>query len=87
MKKFAEKHDLVKIAGIMVLISVLLTWVIPQGYFSGAELTSNDITRVGIFDFFTHGLHYLVLCSIDGTARPTDPGSSRRALPRAPRFD
>lgn len=56
MKKFAEKHDLVKIAGIMVLISVLLTWVIPQGYFSGAELTSNDITRVGIFDFFTYGL-------------------------------
>ena len=45
MKKFAEKHDLVKIAGIMVLISVLLTWVIPQGYFSGAELNSNDITK------------------------------------------
>lgn len=56
MKKFAEKHDLVKIAGIMVLITVLLTWVIPQGYFSGSELTSNDITRIGIFDFFTYGL-------------------------------
>lgn len=56
MKKFAEKHDLVKIAGIMVLITVLLTWVIPQGYFSGSELISNDITRIGIFDFFTYGL-------------------------------
>lgn len=56
MKKFAEKHDLVKIAGIMVLISVLLTWIIPQGYFNGGELVTNDITRIGIFDFFTYGL-------------------------------
>lgn len=56
MKKFWEKHDLVKIAGIMVVISVLLTWVIPQGYFSGTALSVGDITRVGIFDFFTYGL-------------------------------
>lgn len=56
MKKFFEKHDLVKISGIMILITVLLTWVIPQGYFSGTEFAINDITRIGIFDFFTYGL-------------------------------
>lgn len=56
MKKFWEKHDLVKMAGIMVLISVILTWVIPQGYFQGTSLTVGDITRVGIFDFFIYGL-------------------------------
>jgi uncharacterized ion transporter superfamily protein YfcC len=56
MKKFWEKHDLVKLAGIMVLVSVLLTWIIPQGYFQGSSLTVGDITRVGIFDFFTYGL-------------------------------
>ncbi|MDD4187984.1 MAG: hypothetical protein PHX04_04400 [Bacilli bacterium] len=56
MKKFWEKHDLVKIAGIMVLFTVLLTWIIPQGYWSGSELTITEITRVGIFDFFTYGL-------------------------------
>ena len=56
MKKFWEKHDLVKIAGIMVLFVVLLSWVIPQGYWSGSELMVSDITRVGIFDFFTYGL-------------------------------
>lgn len=56
MKKFWEKHDLFKVAGIMVLFTVLLTWLIPQGYLSGAELTIGEVTRVGIFDFFTYGL-------------------------------
>ena len=55
-----------------------------RGLHEGRQVLVRDL---GGFDFFTHGLHYLVLCSIDGTARPTDPGSSRRALPRAPRFD
>lgn len=56
MKKFWEKHDLVKVSGIMVLLTVVLTWIIPQGYFSGTSLSAGEITRVGIFDFFTYGL-------------------------------
>jgi uncharacterized ion transporter superfamily protein YfcC len=56
MKKFWEKHDLVKMAGFMVLLTVILTWLIPQGYFSSTSLSVGDITRVGIFDFFTYGL-------------------------------
>lgn len=56
MKKNEKKHGLVKVAGIMVLISVLLTWVVPQGSFQGSGITVTEITRVGIFDFFTYGL-------------------------------
>lgn len=56
MKKFFEKHDLVKIAGIMVILTVLLTWIIPQGTWQGTELAVGEITRVGIFDLFTYGL-------------------------------
>ncbi len=56
MKKFWEKYDLVKIAGIMALFTVLLTWLIPQGQWQGTELVVNEISRVGIFDFFTYGL-------------------------------
>ena len=55
MKKFWEKHDLVKLSGLMVLITVLMTWVFPKGYYQG-ELVVEEITRVGIFDFFTYGL-------------------------------
>ncbi len=56
MKKNEKKHDLVKVAGIMVLFTVLLTWVIPRGMFQGTTLNVTEITRVGIFDFFTYGL-------------------------------
>lgn len=56
MKKSEKKHDLVKVAGIMVLITVLLTWIVPQGMFQGSGINVTEITRVGIFDFFTYGL-------------------------------
>ena len=56
MKKNDGKHNLVKVAGIMVLITVILTWIIPQGMFQGSGITVSEITRVGIFDFFTYGL-------------------------------
>ena len=56
MKKFFEKHDLIKISFIMILITALLSWVVKQGYFNAGELVSNDYTRIGIFDFFTYGL-------------------------------
>ena len=56
MKKLGEKHGLVKVAGIMVLLTVLLTWIIPQGMFQGTEISVTEITRVGLFDFFTYGL-------------------------------
>lgn len=56
MKEKGNKHDLVKIAGLMILLTVILTWIIPQGYFSGSGVTVGDITRIGIFDFFTYGL-------------------------------
>jgi len=55
MKKFWEKHDLFKVAGIMVIITVLMTWVIPQGYFQN-EFTIGEITRVSLFDFINYGL-------------------------------
>lgn len=56
MKKFFEKHDLVKISLIMIMITVLLSWVVKQGYFNAGELTVGEITRVGMFDFVTYGL-------------------------------
>lgn len=56
MKKFFEKHDLVKIALCMIALTVILSWIIPQGYFNAGELTTGEITRIGMFDFVTYGL-------------------------------
>ena len=55
MKKFFEKHDLVKIALIMIAFTVVLSWIIPQGYFNAGELVKGEITRVGMFDMVTYG--------------------------------
>lgn len=55
MKKFFEKYDLIKISGILILLSVVLTWFIPQGYYQG-EMVVNEITRIGLTDIFNYGL-------------------------------
>ena len=51
MKKFFEKNDKVKIVGILIIITVLLTWFIKAGTFNGSTYTYGEITRTGIFDF------------------------------------
>lgn len=56
MKKFFEKHDLFKLAGIFVLISVILSWVISYSYYTDGTLASEEITRIGVFDLTTYGL-------------------------------
>ena len=56
MKKFFEKYDLIKISGILVLLAVFLTWLIPYGYFSGTEVVTEEIKRVGVSNFFQWGL-------------------------------
>lgn len=56
MKRFFEKYDLIKVAGILVLLSVILTWLIPYGYFTGTEVVKEEITRVGLTNFMQYGL-------------------------------
>lgn len=56
MKKFFEKHDLFKLASIFVIISIILTWVCKYSYYSGGELVTDEIKRIGIFDLSTYGL-------------------------------
>lgn len=56
MKKFFGKYDLLKVSGIMVIISVILTWLIPRGYFSESGMVVEEITRLGLTEFFQYGL-------------------------------
>ena len=57
---------------------------VPYGEQFGRRLHEGGQVLVGGLLLFTHGFH-LVSCTLDGTARPTDPAHSRRALPCAPR--
>lgn len=64
MKKFFEKHDLVKLSGILLLLSVILTWVIKQGTFQYGEMSVNEISRVGFTTFVQYsmlGIYYFTV--------------------------
>lgn len=57
MKKFFEKNDLVKIAGLSLIFVTILTWLIPSSYYSGSELVNNGLARTGIETFFSAGYY------------------------------
>lgn len=68
MKKWFEKHDLFKILGIGILVTVLLTWIIKSGSFNGTEIVVSEITRIGLSDLFTYALvslyYFAILVSL-----------------------
>ena len=64
MKRFFEKHDLIKLSGILLLITVILTWVIKQGSFQYGEMSINEISRVGFTNFAQYsmlGIYYFTV--------------------------
>lgn len=52
-----EKHELFKVVGITIVLATVATWVIPAGYFSGADMIESGITRIGVVDFFLTGFY------------------------------
>lgn len=64
MKKFFEKYDLIKLSGILLLTTVVLSWVIKQGSFQYGEMSINEISRVGFTSFAQYtmlGLYYFTV--------------------------
>ena len=64
MKKFFEKHDLFKLAGIFMFIAIILSWLCSYSYYAEGTLTTTEITRVGLFDISTYtllGLYYFTV--------------------------
>jgi uncharacterized ion transporter superfamily protein YfcC len=49
-----KKHDLLKAIGIVFLVYVVLSWIIPGGSFSSGEFTSSTTTPLGIGDLFLY---------------------------------
>lgn len=57
IKNMFEKHDLVKIVLIAILLTIVLTWVIPYGYFSGSEFSDYGLSRQGLADILLSGVY------------------------------
>lgn len=53
-KKTSEKvsHFLFKALAISIFVAIVLTWIVPSGTFSGANLTTSDPARTGINEMF-----------------------------------
>lgn len=62
--KKGSRHDLFKVVVLCILATVILTWIIPTGYFSGAEYVQNTVNRTGIVDAFMsmfYSINYYLL--------------------------
>lgn len=46
-----KKKDLTKVIGISFLIFVVLSWIIPAGYYSNGVFTKGELSPIGIYDF------------------------------------
>jgi len=55
MKKFFEKHDLVKLILIAIIFTMVLTWIIPSGIYQSGSV-DGTIQRTGIADLFLGGM-------------------------------
>ena len=55
MKKFFEKHDLVKITLLAIAFVFVLTWLIPSGVYQSGSVTG-ELERTGIADLFLGGM-------------------------------
>ena len=49
-----KKHNLFKIVGITILVTVLLTWILPTTYYQYSLVSDGTRSQVGLFDLFNY---------------------------------
>jgi len=52
-----EKHDLFKIVLVAILVTIVLSWIIPYGYFTGTEFSDYGLGRQGLVDVMLSGVY------------------------------
>ncbi len=46
----SDDHHLIKSILVFVLAGIILTWLVPYGYFQGTEFYESEMARIGLFD-------------------------------------
>ena len=49
-----KKHNLFKVVGITILVTVLLTWILPTTYYQYSLVSDGTRSQVGLFDLFNY---------------------------------
>ncbi len=57
MKSMFEKHDLLKITLLVVLVTIVLTWIIPAGSLSSGTYVKSGLARQGLADILLSGVY------------------------------
>lgn len=57
IKSMFEKHDLFKIALLAVLVTIVLTWIIPYGSLMSGTYTNGGLGRQGLADILLSGVY------------------------------
>ena len=61
-----KKHSLTKILGIICALLVIMSFIIPAGYYNNGEFVKDTVAPVGIFSIFSYPLYTIVNFSILG---------------------
>lgn len=57
IKDSFEKYDLLKSILIVILLTIVLSWIIPYGSFTGSEFVDSGLGRQGIVDILLSGVY------------------------------
>lgn len=57
IKSMFEKHDLLKIVLLAILVTIVLSWIIPHGYFTGKDFSEYGLGRQGLVDIMLSGVY------------------------------
>lgn len=56
-----KKNNLLKVIAITCLVFLVLTWIIPTGFYSGSTYTKDSISALGVGDLFIYSFHSVYL--------------------------
>ena len=60
LKQWFKNHDLFKVLVGLIILTFILSWIIPGGSFSGATYASEGTFRLGIDDLFRMPFYYVI---------------------------
>ena len=55
-----KKNNLLKVIAITCLVFLVLTWIIPTGFYSGSTYTKDSISALGVGDLFIYSFSVFI---------------------------
>lgn len=86
MKKKEKKYGLLKCVLVLVLVAIILSWLIPNGGFSGGSFVEDGMKRIGLNDL-AWIVHYAIYIALDKIILLLAVGGLYGVLSKIPAYD